>query len=160
MAPPTRTMRTHRILRLLLAVSCVLSTAVQSRFAAQQAAAVETLPSAREVLDRFADVTKLKDALEKTSSLHMKGKFGMEAMGIEGAAEEWSAKPNRRLVSVQMGAFGTMLSGYDGHVAWMTHPMVGARILKGTELLQQMVESGYDAALKPDSLFESMRTVG
>jgi hypothetical protein len=143
-----------------LALALAVLAAPQAPLAAQEAAAAEQLPAAREVLDRFATVAKIREAVEKTSSLHATGKFSMEAMKIEGPTEIWSAKPDLRLVSVEMGAFGKMLTGYDGQVAWMTHPMMGARILEGTELLQLKLEAPYDGALKPDASYESMRTVG
>ncbi len=122
--------------------------------------AQEGLPSAREIVDRFAAVTHLGEFLDKTSSMHVKGSFAMEAMGLKGAAEIWSAKPDRRFVSMEMGPFGTVVTGYDGQTAWMTHPMIGARILAGTELLQAKLEAGYDERLKTGAGYESMTTLG
>ena len=118
------------------------------------------MPSAREIVDRYAEVTHLADALAKTQSLHVKGSFAMEAMGLKGAAEIWSAKPDRRSVAMEMGAFGKMVTGFDGKTAWMTHPMMGTRILKGPELLQAKLEAAYDSALKPEKDYESMQTLG
>lgn len=118
------------------------------------------LPSAREIVDRFATVTHTRETLARTRSMHIKGSFEMESMGLKGAAVIWSAKPDLRHVSIDMGAFGLMVTGYDGKTAWMTHPMMGSRILTGTELLASRLEATYDAALKSSDQYESMRTVG
>src|SRR6185295_2890021 len=108
----------------------------------------QALPTAREVIDRFAEKTQAKAIVDKTHSTHIKGKFSMAAMGIQGAMDAWSAKPALRLVSIEMGSFGAVQSGYDGQVAWMTQPMMGARILKDTEFLQAKLEAAYDSSLK------------
>lgn len=120
----------------------------------------EGLPSAREIVERFAAETKLKESLEKTRSMHATGRFTLTAMEINGTLEVWSAKPNRRFFSVDMGPFGKSITGFDGKTGWSTHPMLGARLLSGSELLQTQLESGYDAALKTSDHYESMRTVG
>lgn len=127
---------------------------------AGQVAAEQALPTAREVIDRHAAACNLRETLTQVGSMHLKGKFSLAGMGVEGAAEIWSAKPNLRRTSMEMGAFGTMLGGYDGSVAWMTHPMVGARIPKGTEFLQSQIEADWTAALKEGEAYESLRTVG
>lgn len=128
-----------------------------SRSASQEAKG--ELPSARALIDRFAEVTHAKEVVEKTRSMHVLGKFSMAGMGLEGPAEIWSARPNLRTVSIQMGAFGQTVTGYDGKHAWMVQPMMGARLLSGTELLQASLEADYDAALKRGDKFLSMETV-
>jgi len=144
----------------LLALAFTLVPLASGATVASPARAQDGLPSAREIVDRFAEVTHLCESLAKTSSLHAKGSFAMEAMGLEGAAEIWSAKPDRRFVSIEMGAFGAMVTGYDGRTAWVTHPMMGTRVLKGPELLQVKLEAAYDSALKPGHVYESLQTLG
>lgn len=154
-------MTTPRRSPLLVALlGLVLAGAPAVVHAQQAAAATATLPSAREVVDRYLEVTKLKTALEKTKSRHIKGKFSMEAMGMTGAMEAWGARPDKRLTKIELGTFGTMTSGFDGTVGWQVNPMVGTRVLKDSELLQAKLEAAYDTDLKPASLYESMKTVG
>jgi len=153
-------MKTPQRIPLLLAVLLALGAPSLAVPAQDAGAAAQALPSAREVIDRFVEVTKAKDAIAKTKSMHMKGKFSMAAMGMEGPMELWTAKPDLRVSSVELGAFGTVLAGYDGKVAWMTQPMIGARLLKDNELLQSKTEAAYDGVLKATELYESMKTVG
>jgi hypothetical protein len=137
------------------------ATPVAAPAEASAAAPVQpSQPTGREVVERYAALAHLGESLAKTSSLHAKGKFALEAMGLEGVAEVWSAKPDRRLVTMEMGAFGTMVTGYDGRTAWMTHPMMGARLLADTELLQIKLEAAYDSALKPERDYESLQNLG
>jgi hypothetical protein len=145
----------------LPALAFLLFSLAPTLTAAPQAQVVQTeLPAARAILDRFAEAAHLKESLARTRSMHGRGKFSMEAMGLEGALELWSAKPDRRIVSMEMGPFGKVVTGYDGQTAWMTHPMTGARILEGVELMQLKLEAAYDAGLKTADLYESMRTIG
>lgn len=120
--------------------------------------ASDALPPARTVLDRFAKVTHAAEVIARTHSLHATGSFSMS--GTTGPVEIWSAKPSRRSVSMELGGFGTMITGFDGKNGWMTQSMMGARLFSGTELLQAMLEAPYDASLKPSEFYESMKTLG
>jgi hypothetical protein len=128
--------------------------------AQEAAAATQTLPSAREIFDRFVEVTHAKDVLATKTSMHVVGRFEMPAMQMKGAMEAWSAKPNLRLTSIEFGTFGKAIQGYDGKVGWMTHPMVGARVLEGGDLLQFALEADFDAVLKNPERYESLKTLG
>lgn len=141
-----------------LFLTCLLAAAPLAAPLAR--AQAETLPSAREIVDRFATVTGLSKTAEKTTSMHMKGTFSMPAMNLNGPMESWKAKPNLQLASMSMGSFGTVTTGFDGKHAWMVQPMMGARLLTGTELMQAMLEADYDGGLKSAETYESMRTLG
>jgi hypothetical protein len=120
----------------------------------------EALPSAREVIERHVTAAKLKPRVETTKSMHVVGTFSVPAAGINGTMDTWHAKPDLHYATVELGGFGKMVAGYDGKTGWMIQPMMGARILSGTELMQAKLEAEYDSALKPESRYESMRTVG
>lgn len=120
----------------------------------------QELPSAREIVDRYATVAGLKTGFDKTHSQHIKGTFSLAAMDVHGSMESWSAKPDKHISSIEMGGFGKIVTGFDGKVAWMVQPMVGPRILSGTELMTTKIEAVYDGALKASDLYESMKTVG
>ena len=149
----------HLLRSRLPAFFATLSLLAPGAAAAPARQQAEALPSAREIVDRYAKVTNLAATLGRTSSMHVRGSFSLPAMGMNGAMEVWSAKPNKRWASMEMGAFGQVLTGYDGTTAWMTQPMMGARILSDAELMQAKLEAAYDSGLKPDSHYESMRTL-
>jgi hypothetical protein len=149
----------HLVSVCLLALAGVVSLPSPAAAALTRSSQGEELPSAREVIQRYATAANLKTALEKTRSMHVVGTVSVPSMGLEGAMEIWSAKPNLRISSMEVGGFGKIVTGFDGKVGWMTQPMMGARLLSGTELLQAKLEASYDNALKPESHYESARTV-
>ncbi len=123
------------------------------------ASAAETLPPAREVIERFVEVTNSRTRIEKTSSQHLRGTATVAGMGLTGPLEVWQAKPNRRVTRVELGGFGEVSSGFDGEHGWSVQAMLGARLSEGPELLLQVLESAYDAELKPSAYYESLEVV-
>ncbi len=144
--------------RLILA--CVLAFPPLAAAQAQRTPAEgDPLPSAREIVDRFATATSLAKTVEKTNSTHVKGTFSLPAMNLNGPMETWKGKPNLQMATIGMGPVGTVTTGFDGKTAWMVQPMMGARLLSGTELMQAKLEADYDGGLKQGDTYESMRTV-
>ncbi len=159
---PTRSMRTaHELFRRSVLVLALSAPAVSAARAQEAASAAATLPSAREIVDRYNEVTGTTAMLEKTKSSHVKGKMSMTAFNISGPLEIWSAKPNLRTMNIDLGEQGGLTrTGYDGSVGWAIQPMVGPKVLEGPELLQTKVEAEYDSSLKGSDLYESIETVG
>lgn len=158
-------MKLPRSLRLLPLV--LLALVPVARIAAQEGGekAVATpvatdLPPARKVLDRFLEVTRAKEFVEKTTSMHVTGKFELSGGQMEGPIQIWFKKPNLQRSAIELPMIGKMVQGCDGKVSWMTNAMTGARLSSGVELLQARLEADYAARLKPDSIFESIETVG
>ena len=154
---------TSNLTRPVLFAAALVLSGVSFAHPAQEAApasATEKLPSAREVIDRYAKETGLTTIAEKTKSSHAKGKMSIPAVGIEGPMEVWSAKPDRQLVEINLPAIGEVKTGYDGKVGWVIQPMIGPKILQGSELLRMKIDSAYDAGLKNSDLYESIETVG
>lgn len=152
-------MNIRRLLAALLAPTLALAVVTApAPFVAAQEEAPAALPEVRAVLERFAEVTKWKDMLARASSRHDRGT--VKFSGIQGKAETWIRKPAQQVFALDIQGFGTMLSGYDGEVAWMSGQMTGSRLLTGTDLLQTRLDAGWDSMLKPAELYESMRVLG
>ena len=112
------------------------------------------LPAAREIIDRYMEVTGARHVVERTAFTHMKG-----TLGGSGKIEVWTAKPDKRVVRMEARGMVHPL-GYDGAVAWEVHPGAGSMVLKGQRYLESKLDAAYDAVLKPDSLYENLVTVG
>jgi len=155
-------LRAHLVLPVLaaLAVSLVSTRPVQAQDDPAAAPQVAAPPSAREVIDRFVQVTHAAGILAQKRSMHVQGRLSMGATGISGTIESWRAKPDLFRDSMEMTGVGTLVTGYDGKNAWMVHTLLGGRILHGTELLQSKADAAWDAALKTDASYESMRNLG
>jgi len=144
---------------LCLALQAPISSAPAQR--AQEGPRAAALPSAREVVDRFVEVTNARKVIETTTSTHVKGKMSLPALRVVGPLEIWSAKPDRIVTQVDFGGrIGLDRSGHDGSVAWAIHPMSGPELCEGVELLRARLDAAYDSSLKSPELFESLRTVG
>lgn len=141
-------------------VSTTILTAVPfSTAAAQETKSAAELPAAREIIDRFVEVVAL-DKLLATKSMHITGEVEMVAFGIKGTLKTWKAQPNKYAQHIDLGPGGLMMDGNDGKVGWTSNSMMGDRILDGTELLANRISASYAAWLKPESLFETLETVG
>ncbi len=147
---------------LVLALCAPAASASAPRAQQGAARAPQTLPSAREIIDRFNEVTHTKAMIETTKSVHVRGRMSIPAFEIEGPLEIWSAKPNLQLMQVDFGKqIGLNRSGHDGSVAWSIHPMSGGpKLREGVDLLQAKLEAAYDSSLKSPDLYESIKTVG
>jgi len=121
-------------------------------------AEVAELPGARSIVDRFLEVTHHAARVE-AGGYHVKGKATIVGFGIQGPFESYST-PSQNYTRVDLGAAGTVESGYDGKVGWRTHPMLGPALLEGGELLQARLDADLRAAAKDDHLYESIETVG
>ena len=140
----------------LIAVS-VAPAAVQDEAARE--AATEALPSARSVIDRFAEVTNMSGLVEKTKSYKATGKIAVEAMGMEGAFTSYAAKPSMTLQVFDLG-MGESSMGFDGETAWMIQPMMGELILDGESRIGVIASASYDAGLMPAKMYDKLEVVG
>lgn len=152
-------MKLPRLSRLSsLALLCLVPTA---SVAMQEAAATPgDLPAARAILDRFVEVTRARELVEKTTSIHASGTFSLAGGQMEGPIQMWFKKPSQQRSEIELPMIGKMVQGCDGKSSWMTNAMTGARLSSGVELLQAQLEADFSARLKPDALFESLATLG
>ncbi len=151
-----------RILLFSLLVGTTLvapPSARQETAAAVSASKAVELPAAKKLIERYFELTNAK-ALGQTKSKRLAGKIEIVGMGIEGKFESLSASPSLSRTKMDLGAMGETLQGYDGKVAWMVNPMMGASLMEGKELLPLRVEGTYDKVGALHELYESMKTVG
>jgi hypothetical protein len=120
----------------------------------------EKLPSAREVLDRSIKEMGGREAFLKLSSQVAKGRFEMPAQGLTGTIELSAAKPSKLLLSIELGALGKILSGYDGESAWIINPGMGPMLMEGKMREQMVAQADFFATLHDSALFSSMTTLG
>ena len=123
-------------------------------------AAAAALPSARSVVDRFIEVTGAEQLIENKKTLRMTGEASFASMGMKGKYQRIRSDEDQLVITVELSGMGEMGFGYDGTVAWRTHPMMGATILDGVELDRMRLQADWNASLKSPDLYESIRTVG
>jgi outer membrane lipoprotein-sorting protein len=120
-------------------------------------AAAQTLPPARQILDRYVAAIGGKAAWDRVQSQRTVMEMSMSGMTIP--MEVLSARPNRMLVKMTMPGMGEALSGYDGQVAWSVNPMQGPRVLEGAELAQTVRQADFEATSNPAKNYPVVETV-
>jgi hypothetical protein len=158
-----KALRTRTPRPTLLALPLLLAGLPLGAASAQEAAdaSADALPDAAAIIARYGEVTKQRAFVDEHESMHVTGTVSIEAFGIEGTVEIMKAKPDRYLVNLDLGAMGGLVrNGSDGKVGWSIHPMMGARVLEGTELMQLRFESDWEAMVFPEDAYASRKTVG
>ena len=125
-----------------------------------QEAAAAPLPSARAVIDRYVEATGAAAVVEKTSSMKLTGKVGLPAMGISGTFENFRTKPNKSYLVSNLEQMGKSEQGYNGEVAWMSHPMMGQQILEGSQRMGFLMQADYKAGLMLDADYDLLEVLG
>ncbi len=146
---------------LLVALPCLLPVAADAALQeAVEAAAVDAIPSAREVIDRALEATGMRARLESDKAVQMSGRVEFEGMGLEGSFERYSARPNLLYMRVSLSGMGDVETGYDGKTGWVVHPMLGPYAMEGAELLQMQLQATEESVLKTPAAFEVVEMMG
>jgi zinc protease len=125
-----------------------------------EAASTVALPSAKEVLDRYAKAIGGKDTFNKNDSQHATGTVQMKAQGLSGKLEVWAARPNKLLMKMSMPGIGDFNTGYDGKVAWMSSALTGPMLLEGKMGAEIATQADFDHALHDPKDYTKMEMLG
>lgn len=126
---------------------------------ATPAATADTaLPSASDVLARYARAIGGAEAVTRHASIRSTGTFEMPAAGVKGALLLVQDR-ERMVMRMELPGMGEMLSGFDGRAGWALNPMQGARVLEGKELEQTRESAGYAAILRQAPAVRQAETV-
>jgi len=135
---------------LLLPVFVVLAAGGEVR--------AQSLPQAREIVDRYVDAVGGEAALRRHTSWKAQGRFSVPASGLAGELEAYQA-PGRMFARINIPGIGELLRGYDGTVGWSMNPLEGPRILDGPELAQTREELSRGATLRDSTVVSSLQTL-
>lgn len=124
------------------------------------AQADEALPTAREVLDRFVEVTGAAKLVERSDGIQTTGTFSVPAQGMEGKMVIHAKAPNLLLVRIEIPGFGEIFQGYDGNVGWTMDPASGPALAEEEALAQLKDQSNFFSSLYRDEDLQSLEFVG
>lgn len=136
-----------------------LTTALAAVALLSGAASAQTLPPAKEVVDRYVQAIGGRDAVLRLRATRTLGTFEMPAAGIKGDVEVLSAQPGKMVTRITIPGLGEIRRGYDGTVSWSADPISGARVHEGRELQATRDQAQELYAVRDPSLFTSMETV-
>lgn len=116
-----------------LAITTAVVAQPASQPAAQPATTRSTLPTARQVIDRYIDATGGKAAYESLKTRRAEGTFSMADLGVEAKMTVLLRSDDRAVVNIEVPNVGTFRQGMADGIVWTIRPTDGPRILTGPE---------------------------
>lgn len=117
-------------------------------------------PAAKEVLERYLEVTGGRAAYERVTSRRMTLSLTVVGQGITGQVTMQAKAPNKLLVVQEITGMGQSVTGFDGEAAWEKSPMMGNRLIEGDELAQMRERAFFNVATEPEKVFATIRHTG
>jgi hypothetical protein len=129
------------------------------------AAADSSLPSAKEIVERYDNALGGRDAIMRHTSSTARGSTdvpGPEGKTVTLALVYYAAAPYKRLEKVTLpNNGGDVLNGFDGETAWSVDPRSGnAQVYTGDERESMKRDADFYYTVNELSWFKSMKTVG
>lgn len=127
------------------------------------AAADSSLPSAKELVERYDKALGGRDAIMRHTSSTMRGTTDVQtATGVATLSFVFfDAAPYRRLEKVTLpGGAGDVLNGFDGETAWSFDPRSGPAVYSGDDRESMKRDADFYYTLNELAWFKSMETVG
>lgn len=114
-------------------------------------------PSAKEIIERYIEVTGGRAAYEKITNRESVGTMEIPQQGLKGSTTMLQAAPNRMLMKIDLGGFGSQTTGTDGVNAWSVDTMQGARVLEGDEKSAMLRQSTFNGELNWEKLYKEVK---
>jgi hypothetical protein len=117
------------------------------------------LPAAKQVLDRYLEVTGGRAAHEKARHRTLTGTFELSGKGMKGTLLVQQSAPDKMTTRIDIPGLGTIVKGTDGTHAWEVSAITGPRLLQGAEKEEALLEAAFDADLHPERTYAAMETL-
>jgi hypothetical protein len=129
----------------------------------EQAAVKATLPTAKEIVERYDQALGGREAILRHASSTMRGttEVHQESGAITLPFVYFASAPYRRVEKITLpNGAGEVMNGFDGETAWGFHPRSGAQVFTGNERESIKRDADFYYPLNELSWFKSMETVG
>jgi hypothetical protein len=136
-----------------------LPTAPSISFADEPAVPL-SMPSGKEVIEKFIQATGGRDAYLNVKTRKSKGFFDIPAQAMRGEFVLLQLAPNKGYMSIDLPGLGKIEKGSDGETHWEKNPMVGVRILDGAEKEDLQRQFMFDGDLNWEKFYSSAVTLG
>src|ERR1700757_1172086 len=147
---------TSENLRSVIVISCLWLTGVA--LAVAQAQSPQRLPTASDVLHRYAEATGGDDALLRHKSMPVHGRYRVPAAKLD-VETVFYTKGGKLLWKATLPGGATASSGYDGHTAWNLDGAGKATVQSGDEVLSVARDADMYYHLHVMKYFKSMEVV-
>ena len=128
--------------------------------AADKSTQTAKLPTAKQVLDKYAAAVGGRAANEKIKTRVTKASFEFAPMGIKGTSETYAAAPDKSYSKMNMQGIGEIITGTDGKTAWSINPIQGSRDITGEELLQLKLVNNLSREVNLEKLYANWTVKG
>lgn len=117
------------------------------------------LPPARQILDRYVEVTGGRAAYEKAKHRTFKGTVEITGVGMKGSLLLQQSAPDKMRTQIDLPGVGTIVQATDGVEAWELSAATGPRLLEGSEKADVLLQGSFDADLHPERTYAKMETL-
>jgi hypothetical protein len=116
--------------------------------------------SAEDVIEKYLQASGGRDALSGIQTRIMKGTFAMPDMGMYAPIQIYTQAPDKSLTYIEIPGMGSASNGVNGEVAWEVNPMVGARVLRGPDRVDALLQARIEPLLEWKKLFAKAELAG
>ena len=110
-------------------------------------ASEKDLPSAKEILQRYASAIGGAEAFKDVKSQRAEGVVEMPGANIKGKLESFAMRPNKLAIKMEMAGVGQITTVFNGTNGWMDTAVTGPMLLQGKMLQQVSAQADFDYAL-------------
>ena len=143
-----------------LAAATVAALGLLLLAAPPRSAAAQTLPGARDLMEKNDAAIGGRAALAKHTSFHQVGSMTVATAGIQAQIELFKLKPTKYLQKIVLGAIGEVTQGYDGKTAWTIQPGQAAAVLDSASAETFKSLADFFGNFHDQAKYKSIETVG
>ena len=141
---------------LCLAVTVVLN----SPLGWADPAGADSMPTVGQVLDKYVQALGGKAAIEKVTTVVIKGKVDVPSTGETGSMETYRKAPNKEMQMINIPSNGPSQRGFDGTVGWNWDPDSGPSDMSPADLAAMKLESDFYRDIRLKELYPKITLKG
>jgi zinc protease len=123
-------------------------------------AGANSTPTLDQVLDKYVQALGGKAAIEKMTTVVIKGKVEVPSTGETGSMETYRKAPNKEMQMINIPSNGPSQRGFDGTVGWNWDPDSGPSDMSPTDLAAMKLESDFYRDIRFRELYPKISLKG
>jgi hypothetical protein len=113
-----------------------------------------------QVLDKYVQALGGKAAIEKMTTVVIKGKVDVPSTGETGSMEMYKKAPNKEMQMINTPSNGPSQRGFDGTVGWNWDPDSGPSDMSAADLAAMKLESDFYREIRLKELYPKISVKG
>ena len=123
-------------------------------------AGADSMPTVDQVLDKYVQALGGKAAIEKLTTVVIKGKVDVPSTGETGSMETYRKAPNKEIEMINTPSNGPSQRGFDGTVGWNWDPDSGPSDMSPADLAAIKLESDFYRDIRLKELYPKISLKG